>query len=247
MGKDLKVAERWKTGILASSPKPKLLDQVRQAIRARHYSDKTEKAYVHWIKRYIFFHGKRHPAEMAEPEIGRFLSTLATVGHVNASTQNQAFNAILFLYHEILNKKIGLIDGVVRAKRPQRLPVVLTRDEVKRIIDRMSGTPRLMVLLMYGAGLRLMECCRLRVKDIDFSGNGILVRSGKGNKDRHTTLPSTVRDFLMQHLQCVKIQHDQDLNGAWAEFACRMRLTGNIRTPVKNGVGSGCSRNRPLY
>ncbi len=119
---------------LSTTLKPKLLDQVRQAIRTRHYSDRTEKAYVHWIKRYIFFHNKRHPQEMAEAEIAGFLSSLATVGRVSASTQNQAFNALLFLYKEVLSKKIGLIEGVVRAKRPQRLPVVLTKDEVKKVI-----------------------------------------------------------------------------------------------------------------
>ena len=124
---------------LITTQKPRLLDQVRQAIRTRHYSYRTEKAYVHWIKRYIFFHDKRHPAEMAELEIGRFLSSLATDGHVSASTQNQAFNALLFLYPEVLGKKIGLIEGVVRAKRPQRLPVVLTKDEVKKVIDHMTG------------------------------------------------------------------------------------------------------------
>jgi integron integrase len=192
-------------------PKPKLLDQVRQAIRTRHYSHRTEKAYVHWIKRFIFFHNKRHPLEMAEAEIAQFLSSLATEGRVSASTQNQAFNALLFLYHEVLSKKIGLIDGVVRAKRPQRLPVVLTKDEVKRVLDRMDGVPRLMALLLYGAGLRLMECCRLRIKDIDFARNEIVVRSGKGNKDRYTMLPSTVRDSLAQHLRRVKLQHEADL------------------------------------
>ena len=162
--------------------KPKLLGEVRQAIRRRHYSDRTEKAYVHWIKRYIFFHNKRHPLEMAESEIAQFLSSLATEGRVSASTQNQALNALLFLYHEVLSKKIGLIDRVVRAKRPQRLPVVLTKDEVKKVIDQMSGVPRLMAVLLYGAGLRLMECCRLRIKDIDFSRNEVVVRSGKENK-----------------------------------------------------------------
>jgi len=195
----------------ARPPKPKLLDQVQQAIRRRHYSDRTEKAYVHWIKRFIFFHNKRHPAELAEFEIAQFLSSLATEGRVSASTQNQALNALLFLYHEVLNKKIGMIDGVVRAKRPQRLPVVLTKDEVKKVLDRMIGAPRLMGLLLYGAGLRLMECCRLRIKDIDFSRNEIVVRSGKGNKDRYTMLPSAVRDSLIQHLQAVKSQHDEDL------------------------------------
>ena len=195
----------------SSSAKPKLLDQVRQAIRRRHYSDRTEKAYTHWIKRYIFFHNKRHPLEMAESEIARFLSSLATEGRVSASTQNQALNALLFLYHEVLSKEIGLINRVVRAKRPQRLPVVLTKDEVKRVLDRMHGAPRLMGFLLYGAGLRLMECCRLRIKDIDFSRNEIVVRSGKGNKDRYTMLPSAVRDSLIQHLRGVKAQHDEDL------------------------------------
>jgi integron integrase len=192
-------------------PKPRLLDQVRYAIQTRHYSYRTEKAYVHWIKRFIFFHDKRHPVEMGEAEIGRFLSSLATDHRVSASTQNQAFNALLFLYDEVLGKKIGLIDGVVRAKRPQRLPVVLTKDEVKNVLDRMTGVTRLMGLLLYGAGLRLMECCRLRVKDIDFSRNEVVVRSGKGNKDRYTMLPSAVREPLIQHLRAVKLQHDADL------------------------------------
>jgi integron integrase len=188
-----------------------VLDEVRQAIRSRHYSHKTEKAYIYWIKRFIFFNGKRHPMEMAEPEIGRFLSSLATDGHVSASTQNQALNALLFLYHKVLNKKIGVVEGIVRAKRPQHVPVVLTKEEVKRIIGHMSGVPRLMALLLYGAGLRLIECCRLRIKDIDFSQSEIVVRAGKGNKDRHTPLPGTLCDPLLQHLRFVKAQHEADL------------------------------------
>ena len=199
--------------------KPKLLDQVRQAIRTRHYSDKTEKAYVHWIKRYIFFHNKRHSMELAEPEIAAFLSSLATDRHVSASTQNQAFNAILFLYDQVLGKKISLVDGVVRAKRARHAPVVLTRDEVKRITDCMNGVPRPMALILYGAGLRLIECCRLRVKDIDFSQNEIMVRSGKGNKDRHTPLPTTVREALFQHLRFVKSQHEADLKAGTGRVA----------------------------
>ena len=151
------------TANASSSPqKPKLLDQVRQAIRTRHLSPHTEQAYVGWIKRFIFFHNKRHPAEMAEAEIGNFLSSLATDAKVSASTQNQALNALLFLYHEVLDKKIGLIQGVVRAKRPSRLPVVLTKEDVQRLLNSISGTPWLMAMLLYGAGLRLMECCRLR-------------------------------------------------------------------------------------
>src|SRR5512145_845316 len=139
-------------------PKPKLLDQVRQAIRARHYSPKTEESYVHWIKRYIFFHKKRHPGEMGEKEIGQFLSDLATDRHVSASTQNQALNAILFLYRRVLQKEIGYVDGVVRAKRPHRLPAVLTRQEVKRVLAALDHSNWLMGMLLYGAGLRLTEC-----------------------------------------------------------------------------------------
>jgi integron integrase len=195
----------------ASPPKPKLLDQVRQAIRTRHYSDKTEEAYVGWIKRFIFFHNKRHPTDMAEAEIGRFLSSLATESNVSSSTQNQALNALLFLYKEVLDKKIGLIQGIVRAKRSRRLPVVLTKEEVKQVLSCITGTPWLMAMLLYGAGLRLMECCRLRVKDVDFSGNQVVVRAGKGDKDRYTMLPGTVKEPLQRHLQIVKRQHEEDL------------------------------------
>ena len=196
---------------LITTEKPKLLDQVRQAIRTRHYSHKTEESYVHWIRRFIFFHNKRHPDEMGEKEIAQFLSRLASELHVSASTQNQALNAILFLYREVLRKEIGYVDGVVRAKKSRRLPVVLTKEEVKTVLGRLSGAPWLMSILLYGAGLRLMECCRLRVKDIDFSQNHILVRAGKGDKDRHTMLPTAIRQPLLRHLEVVKRQHDQDL------------------------------------
>ena len=162
-----------------SAPRPRLLDQVRQAIHTRHYSYRTEKAYIHWIKRFIFFHDKRHPTEMGEAEIGRFLSSLATDRHVSASTQNQALNALLFLYREIVKKDIGYVDGVVRAKRPHRLPVVLTRQEVRTILGCLDGSDWLMAMLLYGAGLRLMECLRLRVKDIDFTTNQIVVRPAR--------------------------------------------------------------------
>jgi integron integrase len=203
----------------ASPPRPKLLDQVRQAIRTRHYSYMTEKAYVGWIKRFIFFHNKRHPAEMGEAEIGSFLSSLATESHVSASTQNQALNALLFLYQEILQRKIGFIEGVIRAQRPKRLPVVLTKEEVRKIFGALNGTPWLMATLLYGAGLRLMECCRLRVKDIDFSQNQILIRDGKGNKDRHTMLPAAVKELLFKHLQEVKRLHDADLKNGLGRVA----------------------------
>src|SRR4029077_6877917 len=142
---------------------------------------------------------------------GSFLSSLATESHVSASTQNQALNALLFLYQEILQRKIGFIEGVIRAQRPKRLPVVLTKEEVRKIFGALNGTPWLMATLLYGAGLRLMECCRLRAKDIDFSQNQIFIRDGKGNKDRHTMLPAAVKELLFKHLQEVKRLHDADL------------------------------------
>ena len=193
------------------SPKPKLLDQVRLAIRTRHYSYMTEKAYVGWIKRFIFFHNKRHPAEMGEAEIAQFLSSLATESHVSASTQNQALNALLFLYREILKKDIGYVNGVVRAKRPHRLPVVLTRQEVRSTLGFLDRSDWIMAMLLYGAGLRLMECLRLRVKDIDFTTNQIVVRAGKGDKDRHTMLPATVKEPLAKHLELIRRHHQRDL------------------------------------
>jgi integron integrase len=195
----------------SSSAKPKLLDQVRQAIRTRHYSYMTEKAYVGWIKRFIFFHHKRHPVEMGEAEIAQFLSSLASDAHVSASTQNQALNALLFLYREILKKDIGYVNGVVRAKRPHRLPVVLTRQEVRSILGSLDGSDWIMAMLLYGAGLRLMECLRLRVKDIDFTSNQIVVRAGKGDKDRHTMLPAAVKEPLAKHLDGIKRLHQRDL------------------------------------
>ena len=191
--------------------KPKLLDQVREAIRVRHYSPKTEDSYVHWIKRFIFFHNKRHPAEMAEPEIARFLSNLATEARVSGSTQNQALNALLFLYHQVLGKEIGYVNGVVRAKKAPRLPVVLTRQEVKSILGILDRSDWLMVMLLYGAGLRLMECLQLRIKDIDFTCNQIIVRAGKGDKDRHTMLPTAVKEPLAKHVEIIKEQHRRDL------------------------------------
>jgi integron integrase len=193
------------------SAKPKLLDQVCQAIRTRHYSPRTEETYVHWIKRFIFFHDKRHPAEMAEAEIARFLSSLATESHVSASTQNQALNAVLFLYRQVLRKDIGYVNGVVRANRPKRLPTVLTRQEVRSIFGNLDGVEWIMAMLLYGAGLRLMECLQLRVKDVDFSSNEIRVRSGKGDKDRVTMLPGSVKEPLLTRLQGVKRQHEEDL------------------------------------
>jgi len=202
-----------------AAPKPKLLDQVRQAVRMRHYSYMTEKVYVHWIKRFIFFHNKRHPAEMGEVEIARFLSSLASDSHVSASTQNQALNAVVFLYNHVMEKKIGLIQGIIRAKRSRRLPIVLTKDEVKKVFSCLGGDPWLMTVLLYGAGLRLMECCRLRVKDIDFARNQIVIRAGKGDKDRYTMLPAAAKRALLKHLDQAKRRHEQDLKNGLGRVA----------------------------
>src|SRR5438094_7852401 len=204
----------------AASPKPKLLDRVRHAVRARHYSRRTEKAYVHWIKRYIFFHGKRHPGEMGAVEVTAFLTALAVRERVAASTQNQALNALLFLYREILGVELPWLDDLVRAKRPQHLPTLLTRDEVRAVLERLDGVPRVMALLLYGAGLRLLECCQLRIKDVDFAANEITIRDGKGGKDRMTMLPGTVKADLAKHVERVRALHQRDLRqgAGWVEL-----------------------------
>ncbi|HEY8097961.1 MAG TPA: integron integrase [Methylobacter sp.] len=180
---------------------PKLLDQVRDRIRVKHYSIRTETQYVQWIKRFILFHKKRHPQEMGTTEVEAFLTHLAVDGHVSASTQNQALSALLFLYKEVLGIDLPWLDNVVRAKQPQRLPVVLTRSEVREVLARMKGMHGLMANMLYGTGMRLMECVRLRVKDVDFERNEILIRDGKGGKDRVTMLPSSIATGLQAHLE----------------------------------------------
>lgn len=190
--------------------KPKLLEQVRQAIRLKNYSYRTEKAYVNWIKRYILFHQKQHPADMGPAQVEAFLTHLAVEGNVAASTQNQALSALLFLYNEVLKQPLGQVK-VTWAKKPVRLPVVLTRQEVQAVIKNLSGIPLLIVQLLYGGGLRLTECLRLRVQDIDFGQKLVVVRDGKGQKDRTTTLPDSIIPVLQTHLQEVRRQHHRDL------------------------------------
>jgi len=191
--------------------KPKLMNQLREALRSRHYSRRTEQTYCHWVKRFIYFHKVRHPAEMAEPEINAFLTHLAIKERVSASTQNQALSALLFLYRYVLNREIGDLGDVIRARKPKHLPVVLTREEVKSIINQLIGDKWLMAMLMYGSGLRLMECLRLRIQDIDFSANQIVIRDGKGDKDRVTMLPEVVQKPLKEHLEKVRRIHEGDL------------------------------------
>jgi integron integrase len=201
-------------------PSPRLLDRVRAAVRARHFSRRTEQAYVGWIRRYILFHEKRHPAEIGGPEVSKFLSLLAVEGDVAASTQNQALSALLFLYRVVLEQELPWLDDIVRAKRPARLPAVLSREEVRAVIRHIDGTPRLMALLLYGAGLRLLECARLRVKDVDFARNQITIRGGKGDKDRMAPLPAIVAADLARHLEVAKQQHELDVHqgAGWVEL-----------------------------
>jgi integron integrase len=195
----------------STKPPPRLLDQVRAAIRTKHYSQRTEEAYVHWARHFILFHGKRHPIEMGEVEVGQFLQHLALNKGVAASTQNQALNALLFLYGSVLNKPLGKLPKVFRAKRPKRLPTVLRQAEVQRLLAAMKSPYSLMARLLYGAGLRLTECTNLRIKDVDFTTNQILVRDGKGFKDRVTMLPEAVREELFNWVNRLKSFHQKEL------------------------------------
>jgi len=190
---------------------PKLLDQVRQAIRLRHYSPRTEESYVWWIRGFILFHGKRHPRDLTEVEVSAFLSHLAEVRRVSASTQNQALSALLFLYRHVLRQELGQLAPIVRAKRSEHLPVVLTRDEVRAVLHRLDGVMWLVVSILYGAGLRLSECLGLRVKDLDFATGQIVVRSGKGGKDRVAPLPAGLNTPATRHLERVRRVHTRDL------------------------------------
>ena len=195
-----------------SRPEPRLLDQVREVIRRLHYSIRTEQAYIDWIRRFVLFHGKRHPREMGAAEVEAFLSHLAAQGNVASSTQNQALNAIVFLYRQVLKQELGWLEDVQRAKKPGKLPVVFTQAEVKAVLTRLEGAPWLMASLLYGAGLRLMECLRLRVKDLDFEQRQLVVRDGKGGSDRITMLPDRLIAPLKTHLEKVKTIHEKDLS-----------------------------------
>jgi integron integrase len=190
---------------------PRLGDRLRLAIRSRHYSPRTEKAYLGWVRRYVAFHGNRDPAALGSAEVARYLASLASEERVAASTQNQAFSALLFLYREVLGKEIAGLEDVPRAKRPIRVPLVLAPEEVQAVLRRLRGAPQMMAWLMYGAGLRLLECCRLRVKDVDFARGEIAVRDGKGRKDRRTVLPARVDEPLQVHLERVHRLHQADL------------------------------------
>ncbi len=203
----------------AVPPAPRLLDQVREATRLRHYSIRTEQAYVGWARRFVLFHGKRHPAEMGAAEIEAFLTDLAVRGKVAASTQNQALNALVFLYREVLGRDPGDFSGLVRARRPKRVPIVLTKEETLRLLQGLEGTLSLIIRLIYGAGLRLMEGVRLRVQDVDLDDRIVTVRSGKGGDDRRTVLPESLVAPLAAHRARLHLLWEQDQregrDGVW--------------------------------
>jgi len=196
--------------MVSPSKRPRLLDQVRDEIRRRHYSIRTEQSYVEWIRRFILFHGKRHPSTMGRDEVEQFLTYLAVERHVSASTQNQAFSALLFLYREVLEIALPSVEDVVRAKRPTRVPVVLTRQEVAQILAHLQGVHYDLAGLMYGSGLRLMEAVRLRVQDVDFGYRQVTVRNGKGQKDRVTPMAESMVENLRARIRTTLTLHDQD-------------------------------------
>ncbi len=198
-------------GLFPGQPEPRLYDGVVEMLRTRHYSRRTEEAYVHWIRRFLLFHGRAHPRQLAEGDVNRFLTHLAVQKNVAASTQNQALAALLFLYEQVLKQPLDRIEGVVRGRKPKRLPAVLTRDEVEAVLAHLHGAPRLVCTLLYGSGLRLLEGLQLRVKDLDFCRGEITIRSGKGQKDRMTMLPQVLHQPLQDHLRQVREQHDGDL------------------------------------
>jgi integron integrase len=203
----------------AVASSPRLLDRVRWHLRAKHYSIRTEQAYVDWIRRYILFHRKRHPKEMGEKEISEFLTYVAVEKRVAASTQNQAFSALLFLYQQVLDRKLDFIDNVQRVKRPAKVPVVFTPDEARAVLDELIGQYRLLGELLYGSGLRLLECLGLRVKDVDFSYGHITVRDAKGLRERVTVLPESLRRPLQLHVEHLRQMHERDLaRGAGAVY-----------------------------
>jgi integron integrase len=239
-----------------ATSRPKLLDQVRDAIRSRHCSRRTEQAYVDWIRRYIVFHHKKHPSTMGAPEIARFLSWLATARRVSESTQNQALSAVLFLYRHVLHIEMQAIEQVPRAKMPERVPVVLSREEVGTILKNIEGAMWIVVALLYGAGLRLQECLELRVKDIDFDQHQIVVRRGKGQKDRLTMLPVALETRLGAHLRDVKRRHEQDLANGFGRVVLPCALDrkypnaatdwdGSLRFPRHGSVAIRSSARRP--
>ncbi len=224
---------------MVNNPKPqqkKLLDQVSDAIRTKHYSFRTEKTYTDWIRRFILFHNKRHPKEMGVPEVQQFITHLATNDNVSASTQNQALSAVMFLYRHVLHTELQFPADTIRPSKSKPHPVVLTPQEARAVINNMHETPKLMAKILYGSGLRLMECLRLRVKDLDFGNHQIIVRDGKGEEDRFTLLPDSVIQDLQAHLLVVKAIHQKDLKEGFGETSLPYALEKKYRSASKEWI-----------
>ena len=205
------------------------MDRYREELQVRHYARRTISSYAQWVKRFLRFHGMRHPREMGEQEINAFLSHLATVGQVSASTQNQALSALLFLYRHVLGGDVGNLEGVVRARQPKRLPVVFTVAETREVLQRLQGTEQLVAQMLYGSGLRLMEALRLRVQDVEIEVRQVTVRSGKGDKDRVTVFPASLMEPLQNHLLVVRQMHQADLAAGWGRVVLPMALGRKYR------------------
>jgi len=212
------------------------MERLSHELRSRHYSPRTEKAYSNWVRRYIHFHELRHPSEMGEREINEFLTHLAVVDKVASSTQNQALAALLFLYRHVLGRQVGDLGNVIRARKSKKAPVVLTREEVRAVLESLDGEMWLIASLMYGTGMRLMECLRLRVQDVDFGRNEITVRSGKGDKDRMTMLPESLKEPLRKQLVRAKAVHTKDLAEGWG----RVELPAALDRKYPNALGAWC-------
>lgn len=216
------------------SEKPRLIPTIRAVLRTRHYSRRTEEAYIGWIKRYILFHNKRHPASMGGEEVNAFLTSLAVDGQVSASTQGQALSALLFLYRHVLDDPLPWLNDVIRASRPVRIPAVLTPEEVRQLLDHLTGVPKLIALLLYGGGLRLLECLQLRVKDVDFDRCELFVRDTKGKRDRATTLARAVQPALRAHLEKVRALHVRDLSRGYGAVPLPYALGRKLPNAAKD-------------
>ena len=219
---------------------PRLMERARERMRLKHYSLRTEHAYLGWIKRFILANGKRHPKDLGGEEVERFLTSLAVERNVAAGTQNQALAALLFLYREVLELDLPWLQTIVRAKRPVRMPVVLSVDEIRRLLTMLDGRDWLLAALLYGSGMRLMECIRLRVKDLDFARNSIVVREGKGGKDRRVPMPQRLVEPLRSQLERTLNIHRNDIALGLGRFGCRMRWRESFRQPHASPVGSTC-------
>lgn len=234
--------------MVGTTPAPRLLDEVRRVLRLKHYSLRTETIYVQWIRRFILANGKRHPRDMGEAEVEGFLSMLAVEGKVAAATQNQALSALLFLYKQVLGLDLTWMDGVVRAKRSQRVPTVLSREEIVNILGRMEGRPWLLASLLYGTGMRLMEGLRLRVKDVDFGRGEITVRDGKGGKDRRTMLPQSLIEPMRREVERAHLLHEADLaegfGAVWLPYALARKYPNASRETGWQYVFSSPRRSR---